>query len=163
MNPPRASLGLMAGLGILTAVALGEPAPVGPGTVQPVAKTFTYKRVGDLEIRADVHLPSVAVKGAHPVLMWIHGGALIFGGRQGLPRIAPELMAAGVVIVSIDYRLAPETRLPELVDDVADAYRWICRDGPELFKADPHRVAIAGGSAGGYLTLLMGCRVSPPP
>lgn len=163
MNRVRSWFVWMAATGAAAATVFGEAATPSPANPPAAVKTFTYKRVGDLEIRADVHLPARSASGPHPVLMWIHGGALIFGGRQGLPRIAPELLAAGVVIVSIDYRLAPETRLPELVDDVADAYRWICRDGPELFNADPHRVAVAGGSAGGYLALLTGCRVSPRP
>lgn len=95
--------------------------------------------------------------------MWIHGGALMFGSRMGLPPFAPDLEAAGFVIVSIDYRLAPESRLPDILDDVTDAYAWICEKGPELFGADPHRVAVAGGSAGGYLTLTLGYRAHPRP
>jgi acetyl esterase/lipase len=69
----------------------------------------------------------------------------------------------GWVIVSIDYRLAPETQLPDIIADVEDAFRWIRTSGTELFQADPQRVAVVGGSAGGYLTLISGYRVEPRP
>ena len=41
------------------------------------------------------------------------------------------------ILVSIDYRLAPETQLPEVIADVEDAFRWIRKEGPKLFGADP--------------------------
>ena len=69
----------------------------------------------------------------------------------------------GWVIVSLDYRLAPETMLPEIVADVEDAFKWIRASGPELFQADAQRIAVVGGSAGGYLTLTSGFRVEPRP
>jgi acetyl esterase/lipase len=72
-------------------------------------------------------------------------------------------MACGYVVVSIDYRLAPETKLHAILDDVQDAYRWVREKGPELFNGDPKRIAVMGGSAGGYLTLAMGYRVKPHP
>jgi Tol biopolymer transport system component len=65
-------------------------------------------------------------------------------------------------VVSIDYRLAPETKLPEIVEDVQDAFRWIRAHAPEL-SIDPARVAACGGSAGGYLTLMSGFCVKPRP
>jgi acetyl esterase/lipase len=67
------------------------------------------------------------------------------------------------VLVSIDYRLAPETQLPEIIKDVEDAFVWIADKGPALFHADPKRIAVAGGSAGGYLTLTAGFRAKPRP
>ncbi len=96
--------------------------------------TYTYKKVGGLEIRADVYRDPAMKPDRRPVLMWIHGGALIMGGRGNRPRFAPALSAAGIVMVSIDYRLAPETRLPEIIGDVGDAYRWIHERGPDLLE-----------------------------
>ena len=124
--------------------------------------THTYKKVGDLEIKADVHRDESDRK--RPVVVWIHGGALIMGHRESVPG---WLMAAckksDYVLVSIDYRLAPETQLPEIIADVEDSLRWIRQKGPELFDADPKRIAVVGGSAGGYLTLATGHRVQPRP
>jgi len=66
-------------------------------------------------------------------------------------------------LISLDYRLAPETHLAEIIRDLEDAFAWIRRDGPRLFKIDPARIGVAGGSAGGYLTLTSGFRVKPRP
>ncbi len=130
--------------------------------VETESRTYVYKKVGDLEIRADIHRP--AGDAVRPVAVWIHGGALINGGREAVPaRLKELLIGAGFAVVSIDYRLAPETRLPEIIEDVEDAFRWIRCDGPDLFAVDPNRLAVLGGSAGGYLTLTSGYRVRPRP
>jgi acetyl esterase/lipase len=89
---------------------------------------------------------------------------LIGGHRGEVPgRIKKYAMDAGYVLISIDYRLAPETLLPQIIGDVEDAFRWIRREGVRQFHIDPNRVAVIGGSAGGYLTLMTGLRVDPPP
>ena len=122
--------------------------------------TFTYKKVGDLEIKLDAH--RMADKKVRPLAVWIHGGALINGGRSG---IGPgrQLVQAGYVVASIDYRLAPETKLPEIISDVEDAFKWIRKHGREKFQADTSKIAVLGGSAGGHLTFTTGFRVKPPP
>ena len=74
-----------------------------------------------------------------------------------------KLLKAGYSVVSIDYRLAPETKLPAILEDVEDACKWVRDKGPELCHIDPKRIAVMGGSAGGYLTLAAGFRVNPPP
>ncbi len=125
-------------------------------------QTFTYKRVGDFEIQADVlRTDDVIVR---PVVMWIHGGALILGNRRSIDRrVKRAFLDAGYVVVSIDYRLAPESKLPAIVEDVEDAYRWLHENGPRLFHADISKIAVLGGSAGGYLTLTAGFRAKPRP
>lgn len=125
-------------------------------------QTFTYKKAGDCEIRADVY--RVEGRSKRPVIMWIHGGALIMGDRNGLRREQMErYVRAGYTVVSIDYRLAPETKLKEIIEDLRDAYQWIRAQGPEQFNADADRIAVIGHSAGGYLTLMTGFCVSPRP
>jgi acetyl esterase/lipase len=126
-------------------------------------ETFVYKSVGDCRIKADVYR-STAGAAPRPVIMTIHGGALIMGGRYPIQfDLFEPLIRSGVVVVSIDYRLAPETKLPEIVKDVQDAYAWIREKGPKLFDADPERIAVQGDSAGGYLTLMTGFCVKPAP
>lgn len=125
-------------------------------------KTFVYKNVDELAIQADVY--NAPTDGRRPAVIWIHGGALIMGHRGGImPRFHERLIDAGWVVVSIDYRLAPETKLPAILDDVRDAYHWVRRQGPDLFGVDPARIAVSGGSAGGYLTLCTGFLVEPRP
>ncbi len=125
-------------------------------------QTYAYKHVGDLEIKADVY--RTEADGPQPVVVWIHGGALIMGHREGLSqRLRDAFLLKDYRFVSIDYRLAPESKLPAVVEDVEDAFKWIRAEGPELFGADPERIAVCGGSAGGYLTLTTGFRVQPQP
>jgi len=83
---------------------------------------------------------------------------LIFGWRKTSPRATflQALLARGFVVVSIDHRLAPETKLPDIVEDVADAWRWLTDVGPQRFGIDRTRMAMAGGSAGAYLSLMAG-------
>ena len=125
-------------------------------------QTYTYKKVGQLEIKADVYRPDA--DGPRPVLVWVHGGALINGNREGIDtRLKDAMLKDGYVVVSLDYRLAPETQLPEIVADLEDGLRWVHDRGPELFGANANRVAVAGGSAGGYMTLTAGFRAKPRP
>lgn len=123
--------------------------------------TYTYKQVGDVAIKADVY---AAAGEKRPVVVWIHGGALIMGHRESIPGWLTEACRKNeYVLVSIDYRLAPETQLPLIIEDVEDAFRWVRKKGPELFQGDPNRIGVVGGSAGGYLTLTSGFRVKPRP
>jgi acetyl esterase/lipase len=98
------------------------------------------------------------------VLVWLHGGALIVGSRAGVPRQLLDLCRAeGFALVSLDYRLAPEVKLPAIIEDVEDAFRWLREQGPKKLHIDPDRMVVAGGSAGGYLTLMTGVKVKPAP
>jgi len=124
--------------------------------------TYTYKTVGDLPIKADVY--RLSGDEVRPVIVWIHGGGLITGGRGGpAPEQRDRYLKAGYVIVSIDYRLAPETKAAGIIEDVRDAIAWVRAKGPELYQIDPKRVAVIGHSAGGYLTLMAGFTVEPRP
>jgi acetyl esterase/lipase len=71
--------------------------------------------------------------------------------------------AEGCAVVSVDYRLAPETKLPDIISDIEEAFRWLAGDGAKQFHLDPKRIVVAGESAGGYLTLVTGYRVRPKP
>lgn len=124
--------------------------------------THVYKTVDGTSVHADVHHSARSDK--RPVLVWIHGGALIVGSRNSVPKQLMDLARnEDYVVVSIDYRLGPEAKLPAIADDVTDALAWVRAKGPTLFGADPERIAVSGGSAGGYLTLLAGTRAVPRP
>lgn len=113
-----------------------------------------YKKVGACSIKADVFLPSAPKP---PVVLYFHGGALISGSRKYLPGYqARRLNRAGFAVVSFDYRLAPETRLDEIIRDIKDAIGWARTEGAESFSWDAGRIAAMGGSAGGYLSLMTG-------
>lgn len=149
-------------LAIVVAAAIGVLAPALAFSAEVGKVTHTYKKAGDLEIKADVY--AYGDEESRPVVVWIHGGALINGHRESVPKwLADECRSSGYVLVSIDYRLAPETQLPEIIKDVEDAFAWIADQGPKLFHADPKRIGVVGGSAGGYLTLTAGYRAKPRP
>ena len=125
--------------------------------------SFVYKNAGDCLIKADVYRSS---KDSTPtaVIVYIHGGCLIYGSRKNInPKQLDLYLNAGYTVISIDYRLAPETKLAEIITDLQDAFRWICESGPGLFAIDPQRITVVGHSAGGYMALMSGFCVVPRP
>ena len=152
----HAFLKLVAG-GVLAAVFLRRAF-----AATPAAETFTYKTAGGCEIKADVYGASPGAR--KPAVSWIHGGALIMGSRKSPDtRFLAELLKRGFIVAAIDYRLAPETKLPGIIEDVQDAGRWVRGEVGRRLGVDPERMAVAGGSAGGYLTLMAGFRLEPRP
>lgn len=152
----------LVGAGMASSGLAAEREPEAVSRDTPV-RTYVYKRVGECEIKADVHGGS-AGGSARPVIVHLHGGALMMGSRRWMDeRITRPLLAKDYIIVSVDYRLAPETKLPEIMRDVRDAFAWVRDQGPRLFGADPERIGVHGGSAGGYLTLMCGHAIEPRP
>jgi acetyl esterase/lipase len=125
-------------------------------------KTYTYKTAGGVSIRADVsRADDTRVR---PAVIWIHGGALIVGSRTAVPRQLVDLCRQeGFALVSLDYRLAPEVKLPAIIEDIEDAFHWLGEQGRKRLRIDPDRMVVTGGSAGGYLTLMTGFRAKPRP
>ncbi len=123
---------------------------------------YAFKTVDQLKLKADVYRYEQDVK--RPVIVWLHGGALIMGSRGGVPTQLQDLAKLhDFVLVSLDYRLAPEAQLPAIIEDLKDGLRWVRESGPKLFHADPSRIVVAGASAGGYLALMSGIVAEPRP
>ena len=86
-----------------------------------------------------------------PLLVFYHGGGYVLGDIDTHDALCRVICRdAGVHVLSVDYRLAPEHKAPAAVDDAYAAYRWALDHAAEL-GADPHRVAVGGDSAGGNL------------
>lgn len=116
--------------------------------------TFIYKEIDNCEIKGDFY--PVEEKNA-PLIVYIHGGGLIWGTRTDInPDQIKLYQQAGYHVCSIDYRLAPESKLPDIYEDIQDMIIWLKETGQEKFGFDPDRIAVIGGSAGGYLALLSG-------
>src|SRR5438105_15950472 len=111
-------------LAITGLVLVSSFAVVAQDAVMLKKTTYTYKIIGDTKIEADVYRS--ANPKARPVLVWIHGGALIVGHRDSVPKQLLDLAKQeDYALVSIDYRLGPEAKLPAIADDVRDAIAWI--------------------------------------
>ena len=117
-------------------------------------RTYAFKKTTDCDIHLDVY-SSEAMGEISPAVVWIHGGALIMGSREAGQGHAARYVDAGYRVISISYRLAPETKLPEIIADVRDAFGWIRSNADEL-GIDPARIGAVGHSAGGYLALMIG-------
>ena len=86
-----------------------------------------------------------------PVVLWVHGGGFVFGAPQSdHARCSAYADALGAMIVSVDYRLAPEAPFPAALDDVDAALSWVRSSAGEL-GIDVDRLVLAGASAGAGL------------
>jgi acetyl esterase len=89
--------------------------------------------------------------GPFPMLVYFHGGGWVVGDLDSQDRICRGLsFGAGCLVVSVDYRLAPEHRFPAALDDCYAATRWVLQHATEI-GGDPRRVAVGGDSAGAAL------------
>ena len=89
--------------------------------------------------------------GILPALLWIHGGGYIMGDIDQEDNLSRQLTLGGdCVVVSVDYRLAPEDPFPAPVEDCYAALKWLANHGKEI-GVDTSRIAIGGASAGGGL------------
>lgn len=123
-------------------------------------ETKVYKKTEDCSIRMDIYYQ---VPGA-PIILYFHGGGLIFGTRREFTEDqAMFFKEAGYNVVSIDYRLAPETKLTEIVEDVSDSVEWIKKKSREWYDMDTDRLIFMGRSAGAYLSLLLAARLEEKP
>jgi len=87
-----------------------------------------------------------------PVLLWIHGGGFIAGDAQSDDPICERFsIECGCIVVSVDYRLAPQHPFPAGFDDCYAALQWLEGSGKEKLNADVNNLIVGGASAGGCL------------
>lgn len=111
--------------------------------------------ISDGRVKLRVYTPVKATQGALPALLFFHGGGYVIGDLEthdGLCRILAN--EAGVRVVAVDYRLAPEHKFPAAVDDALAALRHVLDHAAEL-GIDPDRLAVGGDSAGGGLAAVL--------
>lgn len=121
------------------------------------------------EITALILAPTAGTAGpasSPPAILFIHGGGMIMGTRRNIDASMLDAVELGFVVVSPEYRLAPENPYPAAIDDCYASWIWLTRHAADL-GGDPDRLWIAGSSAGGGLaagtTLLIRDRHDPMP
>lgn len=107
-------------------------------------------------IRVRIYRPRA--EGALPVLVYYHGGGWVIGNIEAIDR-SMRLLAdvAKVMVVSVDYRLAPENPYPASWDDAEDAFDWAVANAGRL-GGDPARICAGGDSAGGNMAAVVSSR-----
>ena len=95
---------------------------------------------------------------AAPLIVFFHGGGHVIGDLDTHDQPCRFLARhSGALVLSVDYRCAPEHRFPAAVDDAVAAFAWTCREA-EALGADPQRIAVAGDSAGANLAAVVALR-----
>jgi arylformamidase len=133
------------------ALALSRAAAAQCRTVLDVSYGGDYWRSLDLWLPTDTAARDV------PVLLYMHGGGFTHGYKEWCGLNAPPLVDLPAILVSVNYRLAPEHRLPTAIEDCADALAWTVRNVAR-YGGDPQRIAIGGHSAGGHLAACVALR-----
>ena len=134
------------------------PTPdVAPGI--RVTKRWVPPQAGQPAVRL-VMLERAASSSPRPALLWLHGGGYVVGApEQDMTLLTRMLERLNVLIVCVEYRLAPEHPFPAALDDACAAYHWLAGHAAEL-SVDPSRLAIGGASAGGGLAAAVVQRVA---
>ncbi len=142
------------GLLCIALASAEKPAP-------QVLAGLAYKSGGDLtpyeteRCKLDLYLP--AGKKDFPTLVWLHGGGLTGGSKDGkdVVAVARHFAEAGVAVANLNYRLSPKAKYPAYIEDAAAAFAWVKKHIGE-HGGKTGKVFIGGHSAGGYLTLMVG-------
>jgi acetyl esterase/lipase len=110
--------------------------------------------------KLDLYLPNGPARQDRPAVVFIHGGGFTGGDKAEYrsASVSADLARAGYVVVSCNYVLGAKTQSgvwPQNISDCREAVRWVRAHAKEL-GVNPEKIAVAGGSAGGYLALMVG-------
>jgi len=141
-------------------LALGAAPPPDLAPVQPAMEMRTYKHVAGQELQVGVFQPGPErPKEGRPAIAFFHGGGWVFGRPSEFHEACRRYARLGFVTFAFQYRLSvkpdgtyphPEITLVESVKDARSAIRWLRANAAEL-GVDPHKIVVAGQSAGGQL------------
>jgi acetyl esterase len=131
-----------------------------PPRVGAVHEDVLLREIDGARVTADVLVPDR--QGPHPVLVYLHGGGWVAGSPRTHRKLALRFTEAGYLVVSVDYRLAPEAPFPGPFEDCVFALRWAAQNAAR-YGGDATRLAIGGDSAGGNLSAAVAAHLAEDP
>jgi acetyl esterase/lipase len=108
----------------------------------------------DVRQRLDIYRPVTSDAAARPVIVFWYGGGWTGGARQDYRFVGVALAQLGYLTVLPDYRLYPQVRFPQFLDDGAQAVAWVQRHAA-AYGGDPRRIVLMGHSAGAYMAAML--------
>ncbi len=161
---------------LLDMMAAVDTAPLSDATLAPTRESFAMLVAMTAGAGPDVELDGRSIGGPHgeiplriyrprgdvsaprPIVVFLHGGGWTIGTAEAYDPIAKHIAeGAGAIVVSVDYRLAPEHPFPVPYDECWAALQWVVAHAVEL-DGDAARVAVMGDSAGGNLSAVLAQR-----
>lgn len=139
---------------VLAQVNLFSPFNLGDAMDKGAERTIDVPYAPGKRHKLDVYRPE-KLDGSAPVVLFIYGGAWRSGDKGDYEFVGRALAAAGYVAVVPDYRVYPEVKYPDFLDDNAKAIRWV-QDNVASYGGDPKRFFLAGHSAGAYNAVMLG-------
>lgn len=138
------------------------PACLIPRRGVKVRRNVVFHEDGRLRLKLDVYGPAGQGEALRPGLMQIHGGGWVIGDKreQGLP-LLNHMAVQGWVGFNVNYRLSPKGTWPEHLLDLKHFIRWY-REHAAEYGADPDRLYVTGGSAGGHLAAMVALTANLP-
>lgn len=118
-----------------------------------VQQDIVYANASGTELKLDMVQPKG--DGPFPLIIWIHGGAWQIGDRKDCHESMIGFARLGYVGAAVQYRFAPKYKYPAQLEDVQAALAFL-RKNAKIYKIDPERIGVVGGSAGAQLALLLG-------
>ena len=129
------------------------PSPVPFQMYGETLTDVTYCTTDTSPQKMDVYFPDSG--GPWPALVYVHGGSWMHGDKSEAVMFARGMTSQGYLVVSINYRLYPAGKFPDMIEDVKCAIRSLRAHASE-YNLDPNRIAAMGPSAGGHLVSLLG-------
>jgi acetyl esterase/lipase len=145
-------LGVSLSLGMVSASPgqLFKTAKVPEGT--QVHRNLEYIKGGHERQKLDLYVPEKA-DGPLPVIVWVHPGAWMFGGKEECPAI--PFLSKGYAVASINHRYSRQSPFPAQIEDCKAAIRWL-RANAKTYNLNTERFGVWGASSGGHLSALLG-------
>ncbi len=142
----------------LGGVASRKVAPIDVRLAVPegvsVNPDLVFQKGDDGELKLNLYRPKNSAN-LLPLVVMIHGGCWISGGRTDYHYYGVKLAELGYAAATVDYRVADQAPYPAAVDDSRNAIQWL-KDQAKTYSIDPDRIALLGGSAGGHLVEFIG-------